>query len=188
MKIDRKKYPNLFREANRVDLGPGWGGPPFNLDRDLLALEKVAYDLECKLEQSRLDKEQEKARSSATAALQQQIEKLEQELPKGTLPNHSEDHQDESLKRPSLRRIRNRRMRLLASLVHWRNETVGDPIDSLVIGNAALMSKQTYYTYLKDGLVYSPEEMKMLGTSFDALWSKYLASKLESTLDDILKT
>jgi hypothetical protein len=188
MKIDRKKYPNLFRYANRGDLGPGGGSPAQNIDWDLLPLEEAAYELECELEQIKLDQEKEKARSSATAALQQQIEQLKQELPKGTLPNHSVDHQDKSLRRPSLKRTRDRRMRLLASLVHWRNETVGDSIDSLVIGDAALMSKQTYYNYSKEGLVYSQAEMEMLGTSFNDLWSKYLAGKLESTLDHILKT
>ena len=77
--MDRKKYPNLFRYVNHVDLGPG-PRTPLEINWELLPLERAAYELEQLIKQQEKEQEERELTDTASAALQKRISELKQKV------------------------------------------------------------------------------------------------------------
>lgn len=78
--MDRKKYPNLWKYSNHVDLSGG-GGQLLDIDWELLPLEEEAYELEQLIKEQESERDKKETAETGRAALQEKIKEFKQKLP-----------------------------------------------------------------------------------------------------------
>jgi len=90
---------------------------------------------------------------------------------------------DSELPKQSPRRVKDKRTRIKCGLVQWRNQQTGESIEDICADG--IIAEKTFYAYKKESLIYTDNDLHLLGITWADLWGAYQRVELEALIDKL---